>query len=812
MNLWWIPFALSLAANLLLAARFLARARRVKSLTRDLDAARADSQSYAKQLAGMRAALNAFAEVPIGMLLWEDEGKRKGKANRALCLMLGITPSGEGEDPWKSCDLGISLLGAEQEEEIRKTGVCAPFESEQLRRDGAKLVLLASARSLSGYPGRGMCLAMDLTRHAQVVREQRLVLQRYQVFAETTPVGIWHIRPDGTTLYLNPAMATVLELDSADDLMASNTRYSEFYAPESLETVERELAKRQRGKPSTYEVETLGRWGRRTRMLVYGAPVMAEDGTLESIIGTFVDITERMREEEALRQSEERLRVAAECGNDIVYEWDVITGHMEWYGPVEERLGFAPGEIPRTRDAWLALIHHDDTDRVAAAVERHLGSRRPFKETYRVFAKDGAYRHWSDRGTALRDETGKPYKWIGTGTDVTESKRAEEALRIKEEQLRQSQKLEAVGRLAGGIAHDFNNLLAAIMGYCELMMLRLEPAHPCRREVGEILGGSERAAGLIRQLLAFSRQEIPQPKVISPNFVIRSMHRMLDHLLQETIELQIQDDPVTGRIRIDPVQMEQVVMNLVLNARDAMPRGGNLVISTGNVNLHGDVPGAYGRIKPGPFVRISVSDSGFGIGDDNLPHIFDPFFTTKDKGKGSGLGLSTVYGIVTQNQGCVVVETEINKGSIFSMYLPRTEDEAEGEGEVRKALRSSSVVPKTVLLVEDDDEVRAIVRELLSQQGFLVLEAKKGHDALDLAEKYDQPLHLLLTDMVLPGMDGKELAKSLSNHIPGLRVLFMSGYTQDVAFREEIQRGDRAFLQKPFTMSTLVGKIREVLL
>jgi PAS domain S-box-containing protein len=810
MNNWMILSALSLAANLVLAWLLVARSRRAASLQRQAAAARSDAQASAQSLLETRAALNAFAEVPIGMFLWEDEGKRKGKANRALCAMLGITPA-DGE-PWTSCDLGFSLLGMEQEEELRKAGSCGPFESEPPRRDGAALVLLAAARSLPGYPGRGMCLAMDLTRHAQVVREQRLVLHRYQVFAETTPVGIWHIRPDGTTLYLNPAMAAVLELDSPNDLMSGNGNYRDFFTPESQETVERERVKRLRGKASTYQAEIVGRWGRRTRMVVYGAPVMAENGEMESIIGTFVDVTERMREEEALRQSEERLRVAAECGNDIVYEWDVITGRMDWYGPLEERLGFAAGEIPRTRDAWLALIHHDDSDRVAAAVERHLGTRRPFVETYRVFAKDGSYRHWSDRGTALRDSNGKPYKWIGTGTDVTEAKRAEESLRIKEEQLRQSQKLEAVGRLAGGIAHDFNNLLAAIMGYCELMMLRLEPNHPCRREVGEILGGSERAAGLIRQLLAFSRQEIPQPKVIEPNFVIRSMQRMLSHLLEETIELDIRTDPATGRIRIDPVQMEQVVMNLVLNARDAMPRGGNLIIHTANVNLTGDVPGAYGRVKPGAYVRISVSDSGFGIGKDNLPHIFDPFFTTKDRGKVSGLGLSTVYGIVTQNQGCVLVETEVNKGSVFSLFLPRTDAEPEGEGEVRRALRSSAIVPKTVLLVEDDDEVRGIVRELLSQQGFLVLEAKQGPDALDLAEKYDQPLHLLLTDMVLPGMDGKQLAESLAGTIPGLKVLFMSGHTQDTAFRDELSRGDRAFLQKPFTMSTLVGKIREVLL
>jgi signal transduction histidine kinase/CheY-like chemotaxis protein len=463
------------------------------------------------------------------------------------------------------------------------------------------------------------------------------------------------------------------------------------------------------------------------------------------------------------------------------------------------------------------LLHPEDRPGVLDSIERHQRARVPFLEEYRVRCKDGSWRVWRDQGTAIWDANGMAVRWIGAVSDITDARSSEEALRLKEDQLRQSQKLEAVGRLAGGIAHDFNNLLAAIMGYCELMLLRLEPGHVVRRDVGEILNGSERAAGLIRQLLAFSRQEIPQPKVIQPNFVLGSMERMLRHLLEENIELSLSLDPKAGRVRIDPVQLEQVVMNLVVNARDAMPDGGTLVLSTGNVELAGEIPGAYGRVHPGSHVRISVADSGQGIGMDDLPRIFDPFFTTKNKGAGpkgrtgSGLGLSTVYGIVTQNLGCVLVETEVDKGSLFSCYLPVSEEEAEEETEVKKALRSSSIVPKTVLVVEDDDEVRGIVRELLSRQGFLVLEARQGREALSLAEKYAQPVHLLLTDVVMPGMGGQELAEALEKFMPSLRVLFMSGYTQDTAFPQDVSDGGRAFIQKPFTLSTLEGKIREVL-
>jgi len=511
------------------------------------------------------------------------------------------------------------------------------------------------------------------------------------------------------------------------------------------------------------------------------------------------------------------MRVAAECGNDLIYEWDMASGVLEWFGPIDERLGYKHGEIARNLEGWESLLHPDDRNYVMTAIEKHQRGRTPFLAEYRVRCRDGSWRVWRDQGTAIWDANGVAVKWIGAVSDVTETRRSEEALRLKEDQLRQSQKLEAVGRLAGGIAHDFNNLLAAIMGYCELMQLRLEPGHPVRREVGEILNGSERAAGLIRQLLAFSRQEIPQPKVIQPNFVIGSMERMLRHLLEENIELSLSLDPRAGQVRMDPVQLEQVIMNLVVNARDAMSDGGTLALSTGRVDLAGDIPGAYGRVHAGPHLRISVADSGKGIGVDDLPHIFDPFFTTKGKGdgpkgrSGSGLGLSTVYGIITQNSGCVLVETEVDKGSVFSCYLPISEEEPEEETEVKKALRSSSIVPKTVLVVEDDDEVRGIVRELLSRQGFMVLEARQGREALALAETYPQPVHLLLTDVVMPGMGGKELADAMGKIMPSLRVLFMSGYTQDVVFRQEVSQGGRAFIQKPFTLSALEGKIREAL-
>ncbi len=634
--------------------------------------------------------------------------------------------------------------------------------------------------------------------------------ERYRALAMESPIGIWNIRPDGTTLFINPAMAAILELDTPADLTQTEINYQEFFTPESQVIILGENAKRALGIHSQYAVEVIGRWGRRTRMMVYGTAVLNQDGKVESFMGTFLDVTEQMREEEALRQSEERLRVAAECGNDLIYEWNLTSGKIEWFGPVEQRLGFTKTEIPITREAFEWLIHPEDRREVITSMERHLRLREPFVQEYRIQCKDGSYRLWSDRGTALWDLSGRPEKWIGSACDITDVRRAEQALRTREDQLKQSQKLEAVGRLAGGIAHDFNNLLAAIMGYCELMLIRLEPDHICRREVGEILNGSDRAAGLIRQLLAFSRQEIPQPKVIQPSYIIKSMESMLRHILEENFQLRIQLDEEMGRVRMDPVQMEQVIMNLLLNGRDAMPSGGTLVIKAGNVELKGDVPGAYGHVLPGAYVRVSVTDFGLGIDAEHLPHIFDPFYTTKEKGKGNGLGLSTVYGIITQNQGCVLVETTVSKGSTFTVYLPQTEEALAKEGEIQKALRESSMMPKTILLVEDDEEVRSTLKNLLEGKGFVVLEARHGKEAMALVDQYGLPIHFLLTDVLMPEMGGKDLADVLSITLPGLQVLFMSGYTQDSAFKNEVSLGNRAFIQKPFTVGELLAKMREV--
>jgi signal transduction histidine kinase/CheY-like chemotaxis protein len=392
-----------------------------------------------------------------------------------------------------------------------------------------------------------------------------------------------------------------------------------------------------------------------------------------------------------------------------------------------------------------------------------------------------------------------------------ENVRLFERERKHEEQLRQSQKMEAVGRLAGGVAHDFNNLLTAILGYSQLMQARLDQASPLHREVEEIQKAGQRAASLTRQLLAFSRKQVLQPKVLDLNTVVTDIDKMLARLIGEDIEMIAFPDPKLGRVKADPGQIEQVIMNLAINARDAMPQGGKLIIQTSNVTLEDSYTSKRSlNLKPGPYVMLAVTDTGYGIDKKILPHIFEPFFTTKEQGKGTGLGLSTVYGIVNQSGGDIWVETDTGRGTTFKIYLPRVDNPAEEQqaSEQRESLFS---VSETVLLVEDEDVVRNLVREILMMNGYNVLQAANGREALPICEQHVGPIHLMLTDVVMPQMGGRELAERVASLRPEMKVLFMSGYTDDAIVHHGVLDSGIAFIQKPFTPDSLARKVRDML-
>ncbi len=431
------------------------------------------------------------------------------------------------------------------------------------------------------------------------------------------------------------------------------------------------------------------------------------------------------------------------------------------------------------------------------------GGRKP--RTFNVTCKDGTEKIVNFAPVQL--ETGES---LVACEDITELKRSEDEKAALQEQLRQSQKVEAIGCLAGGIAHDFNNLLTVIKGYSQLSCIGLKEGDTLKGNIDEIQNAVDRAAGLTRQLLAFSRRQIMEMKVVDLSALLRDLEKMLGRIIGEEIEVSIRPADDLGSVKADVGQIEQVIMNLAVNAKDAMPSGGKLTIETANVELDESYAQSHVDVKPGRYVMFSVSDTGIGMAPEVRERIFEPFFTTKEKGKGTGLGLSTVYGIVKQSNGHIWVSSVQGKGTTFKIYLPRVDEPLE---ELRKEVLKEKVPrgDETILIVEDEEEVRRLARKILEDQGYRILETFNGDDALLACERSEGPIHLALVDVVMPGMSGSELACVLKPLCPETKILYMSGYTDNAIVRHGVLEKGINYIQKPFTMEGLAGKVREVL-
>jgi PAS domain S-box-containing protein len=416
-------------------------------------------------------------------------------------------------------------------------------------------------------------------------------------------------------------------------------------------------------------------------------------------------------------------------------------------------------------------------------------------------------RRWlHTRKIPILDALGEPRHLLGVSVDITEQKLARDAL---QEQLRQAQKMEAVGRLAGGVAHDFNNLLSVIMGYTSLSIERTRSDDPLRVQLVEVMAAAERARDLTRQLLAFSRQQVLEPRVVNLNEVIGQVERMLERLIGEDVEFLAVKSPDLGSVRVDPSQIEQVLMNLVVNARDAMPKGGKLTIETANVFLDETYAADHPTVSAGEHVMLAVSDTGHGMDRSTQERIFEPFFTTKEVGRGTGLGLSTVFGVVRQSGGHIWVYSEPGQGAVFKVYFPCVPAESGGESLRPRPLPRSGT--ETILVVEDEEQVRGVVLAMLARGGYRVLEAATPEQALAFARESGQTIDLLLTDVVMPRMSGPEVVKVIRQIRPKLKAICMSGYTDETVFRHGILESGVAFLQKPITPDSLRRKIRSVL-
>ncbi len=515
--------------------------------------------------------------------------------------------------------------------------------------------------------------------------------------------------------------------------------------------------------------------------------------------GIDADITAHKLADEALRQASEALEAVIQASPLAIFALDLEARVKSWNPAAERIFGWTVEEVI---DRRMPMLLEQDPEIFRARIER--GKRGEMMNGLEVTQrrKDGSSVELAIWTALLRDEAGAPSGFMTVAADISQR-------RHLEEQLRQSQKMEAIGRLAGGVAHDFNNLLTVITGYgCMLLDdLAGDAAGPLRVNVEEILRAVERASALTNQLLAFSRRQIARPKPIDLTVLVANMDRMLRRVIGEHIELAAELSPVLWAVRADPGQIEQVLMNLIVNARDAMPVGGRITVRTENVETEREFSRVHIGAKPGRYVRLSVTDTGHGMDDETKARLFEPFFTTKEKGKGTGLGMSLVYGIIKQSGGEIEISSEPGKGTVIAIYLP-------GTGEVVPQVSESPEAPEaergseTVLLVEDEDDVRRLVVDLLSQRGYTVIEASHPADAVQFCQEHPEEIHLLLTDVVMPGMNGRELAERLAWVRPSMKVVYMSGYTDDAKIGNGLET---LLLKKPFTPSALARKIRQVL-
>jgi PAS domain S-box-containing protein len=541
-----------------------------------------------------------------------------------------------------------------------------------------------------------------------------------------------------------------------------------------------------------------------------GAYTQRDVDFLSSVGGQIALAIERKRGEEARKNQRAFLRQVIDLNPSFIFAKDregrftlVNQAVAEAYGTtVEGLIGKTDADF-NPNEEEVDRFRRDDLEVIDKNSEKFIPEEC-------ITDASGNVRWLQTIKRPIISPDGTVMQMLGVATDITQRKRAEEALNESEEMLRQAQKMESIGTLAGGIAHDFNNLMTAVNGYSELVLRKLSDNDPLRSKVEEIKKAGERAASLTRQLLAFSRKQMLKPVVLDLNTVITGMGRMLPRLIGEDVDLLFELQVDLGQVKADPGQMEQVLMNLVVNARDAMPAGGRLTVKTENVEFTGRSVKRRMVVQPGSYVVLSVTDDGVGMNAETQGRIFEPFFTTKELGKGTGLGLSTVYGIVKQSEGSIWVYSEPGKGTSFKIYLPRVND-VSATAEEKEQAQTAPTGHETVLLVEDEDMVRDLAQEILEQYGYSVLTAPNGTEGLRVCREFPDKIDLVLTDVIMPQMSGRELVENILAIHPETRVLYMSGFTDDAVVRHGVLAEDMCFIQKPFSPEGLATKVREVL-
>ena len=739
-----------------------------------------------------------FALAPIGIYRSTRDG-RFVSVNTALARMLGYA----SPEDVLALDMRSDIYFDEGDRErlvaeIERLGGVAAFEVRWKRRDGAPIWVRLNARVVRAETGNieYETFVHDIDQRKKAEAALRRSEERFRRAFSVSPVAISLTEAkSGRIVDINEHFSRLLGYERDEMIGRTSLEMGLWVDPSDreriLSDVEASISVRER------EIRLRTKTGE-IRHIV-GSVEPLEVGEEKVLLSVFQDITERKWAEERLRTSEESYRLLFE--NNPFPMWVFEDDTLAFLAVNEaacRHYGYA-------REEFLSMTLRD-----IRLVETGPSLPQGSEPEPREDRQPGLWRHKKKDGAAIEVEiTSNPIVFGGRdarlvlAADVTER-------RLLENQLHQAQKMKAVGQLAGGIAHDFNNLLTVILGYGEVVRSQLPDDHPLRPEIDEIQKAGERAAALTRQLLAFSRRQVLLPRLLDVNKVVSDVEKMLRRLIGEDVDLRTVCDPTAARIKADPGQLEQVLVNLAVNARDAMPGGGMLTIETGNVEFDEGLL-EHAAMQPGSYVMLSVSDTGLGMDAETKARIFEPFFTTKEQGKGTGLGLATIYGIVKQSGGFIWVYSEPRHGTTFKIYFPRVDEETDAGRPVAPKPPENVRGDETILLLEDEDGVRRLAREVLEKQGYTVLEASGWHEARDLVARHTGPIHLLLTDVVMPEMGGPEAVSRFSALRPGIRVLYMSGHTNNAVLHQGIVDAGLSFLPKPFTPRELARRVRQSL-
>ena len=748
----------------------------------------------------------AFEHTGVAMVL-TDANNRFIRVNDAFARMFGYSPTQLLEMAMADVTEHDDLAESYARREVLLAGDSHFFQMEKryIHKEGHTfwgLTNVSLVRDASGRPSVYLGQVQDITEQKRAEAELRQSHALLNAVVEGTSDAVFVKDREGKYLLFNGAASRSVGKPVSEVIGRDDTA---LFDPESSQLVmDRDQRVMSAGREETEE-EVLTAAGTTRVYLATKAPYRNNQGEIVGIIGISRDITERKHLEDQFRLAVERLRHVVVSSPSVLFTLPVAAEQklgINWTSDNLPQLFGYSAEAALGQDWWLGNVHPEDRDRVVAQFQSDLIDQERSTYEYRFRHADGNYRWTQCEARVIRDVAGRPTEVVGSWSDITER-------RYLEDQFRQAQKMEAVGRLAGGVAHDFNNLLTVINGYGELVLGGMTPEDPNRSFIHEMVAAGDRAAALTRQLLAFSRKSILEPRILDLKALLADVDKMLRRVIGEDIQLTAVVDSELGAIKADPGQVEQVIFNLVINARDAMPRGGCLTIEMQNVELEENYAQSHLDARPGAHILLAVSDTGCGMDQATMSRIFEPFFSTKGE-QGTGLGLATVHGIVKQSGGHVAVYSELGRGTTFKVYLPRVERRL---GQVRSHSEPAAMPrgSETILLVEDADGVRALSRHVLQGCGYTVLEARDGVEALLIASQYDGRIDLLLTDVDMPRMSGRDVAEHLKAKHAGMKILFLSGYTDDAVVRHGILEAEVAFLQKPFSPASLSAKVREVL-